>query len=210
MAHCQPLRLGHVGRRKEIDIGAGFDFFAHQAGRPEFRPRDRIWARRKSMKQIGKGARETPRAHYMQHVCPRRGRQAQNDEDRCKAVAHGAVRSRCTPANIAKQCGTASFCLVSLEVPHRLPHNVDRPRNSLRAASVHLDNCFWLDSDAGRACPKQVRSLGYTGRQRSNPAACLAPQLAPSPTLPRKREREYRAAGPQKSGLFACGMGSTS
>jgi hypothetical protein len=28
--------------------------------------------------------------------------------------------------------------------------------------------------------------------------------------LARKREREYRAAGPQKSGLFACGMGSTS
>jgi hypothetical protein len=36
------------------------------------------------------------------------------------------------------------------------------------------------------------------------------PQLASIIFWPRKREREYRAAGPQKSGLSARGIGSTS
>jgi hypothetical protein len=88
MPHRQPSCLGHVGRRKQVDIGAGFDFFAHQAGRPEFRRRDRVRARRKLAKQVSEGAREAPRAHYMQHVCPGRRRQGQKDEDRGKAVTH--------------------------------------------------------------------------------------------------------------------------
>jgi len=32
MTDGQPSRLGHVGRRKEIDVGADFDLLAHQAG----------------------------------------------------------------------------------------------------------------------------------------------------------------------------------
>ena len=80
MTDGQASRLGHVGRRKEVNVGAGFDLLAHQAGWREFRHCDRVLARRKSAQQIGKGARETPCARQMQHVRPRRGRKAQNDK----------------------------------------------------------------------------------------------------------------------------------
>jgi hypothetical protein len=80
MTHGQASRLSHVGRRKEINAGSGFDLLAHQAGWPEFWRCDRIWARRKSAQQIGKGTREAPRARHMQHVRPRGGHQSQNHQ----------------------------------------------------------------------------------------------------------------------------------
>jgi len=67
MANRQASRLEHVGRREEINVGAGFDLLAHQAGRPEFGRCDGIWARRKAAKQIGKGTGETACARHVQH-----------------------------------------------------------------------------------------------------------------------------------------------
>jgi hypothetical protein len=88
MADREALRLRHIGRREEIDVGARFDLLAHQAGWAEFRDGDRIRACRKAAKQVGEGTRETARARHMQHVRPRHGHQAQDDKNGQKAITH--------------------------------------------------------------------------------------------------------------------------
>jgi hypothetical protein len=72
----------HVGGRKQVGIGPGFDLLAHEAGGPEFGRCDRIGARRKAAEQIGEGGGQAAGPDHAQRVRQRRRRE--QNRRRCK------------------------------------------------------------------------------------------------------------------------------
>jgi hypothetical protein len=89
MTDGEASRLLHVGGCKKIDIHSAFDLLTHEAGRPEFRRRDRVGAGRKTAYQIREGIREAAGADDLQSFGAPRGRkQNQSDKTAGDTVAH--------------------------------------------------------------------------------------------------------------------------